>query len=239
MGELIVVLDTDDMAEFPIKVNKQTGKRYRYCQYKIVMVLDHPRLHCEFVFPREGVFREHREQRGYGTNPIRKTAVLNCAASFEVANTRGQTPPIQTNGPGGQRQMAARGETSNAQRQASNGPNTRRNRDIESSKEESNGDPVRHSTRSKQATLQKDAMDGDLNHGKKRARSPETVGASPGTPIRQGQGSLPRIPEQAVSTRQELVLWRQGKVVYRGPITPTKSYMRDLRLQHAGKRQKT
>lgn len=82
IGMLEVDLSDTDRGQFTKCQNKKTGKWYFKMEYEVRVLVDHPRLMYEVIIPRGGKFPNERD---WGEDPIRKPAVLNCAAAFEIA----------------------------------------------------------------------------------------------------------------------------------------------------------
>ena len=71
-----------DRKQFPKIRNRRTKKSYLRMEYEVRVSFDYPRLTYEVIIPRNGVFPD---AESLGNDPIRKPAVLNCAAAVDVA----------------------------------------------------------------------------------------------------------------------------------------------------------
>ena len=68
-------------------------------EYEIRAIMDYPRLMYEIIIPRKGKFLQLPGEEAYGSDPIRKYSVLNCASAFDVTSQR----TLETSAPSGVR----------------------------------------------------------------------------------------------------------------------------------------
>ncbi|MCJ1454932.1 hypothetical protein MMC28_005285 [Mycoblastus sanguinarius] len=94
LGSLEVPLPYSDRKDVPIVRDPETGICYMLMEYEILDKMDYPLLTYEIILPRNGRF----PAKGWGKNPIRKPAVLNCAAAFDVTGQRAVDMPALPNG---------------------------------------------------------------------------------------------------------------------------------------------
>ena len=81
IGALEVDLSDIDRKHF-IKIhNKRTNKWYLRMEYEVRVSFAYPQLMYEIIIPRNGQFPD---AESWGDDPIRKPAVLNCAAAIDV-----------------------------------------------------------------------------------------------------------------------------------------------------------
>ena len=81
IGALEVDLSDMDRKHFTKIRSKRTKKWYHRMEYEVRVSFEYPNLKYEIIIPRNGKFPD---AESWGTDPIRKPAVLNCAAAIEV-----------------------------------------------------------------------------------------------------------------------------------------------------------
>ena len=65
-------------------------------EYEIRVIMDYPRLIYEIIIPREGKFLQLPGEEAYGSDPIRKHSVLNCASAFDVTSQQALETPARS-----------------------------------------------------------------------------------------------------------------------------------------------
>ena len=78
---LEVDLSDVDRRKFDTIRNRRTKKIYLRMEYEVRVEFDYPRLTYEIIIPQNGKFPD---SENWGNDPIRKPAILNCAAAIEV-----------------------------------------------------------------------------------------------------------------------------------------------------------
>lgn len=81
-----------DRRRFPRKQNKRTKEWYLWMDYEVRVSFDYPRLKYEIIIPRNGKFPDSET---WGDDPIRRPAVLNCAAAFEITKPQALATPVR------------------------------------------------------------------------------------------------------------------------------------------------
>ncbi len=91
IGTLEVDLSDIDRRRFAKIRNQKTNKSYLRMEYEVRVSFDYPRLTYEIVIPQNGKFSD---LDNWGDNPIRKPAILNCAAAIDINRPRAfESPP--------------------------------------------------------------------------------------------------------------------------------------------------
>lgn len=81
-----------DRSRFTRKKNKRTRQWYLKMDYEVRVSFDYPRLNYEIVIPQNGRFPDSET---WGDDPIRRPAVLNCAAAFEITRPQALETPVR------------------------------------------------------------------------------------------------------------------------------------------------
>lgn len=93
IGTLEMDLSDIDRQHFSRIRNQRTKKWYLRMEYEVRVYFDYPRLTYEVIIPRNGKFPD---AESWGDDPIRKPAVLNCAAAIEVTRPQAIETPTRS-----------------------------------------------------------------------------------------------------------------------------------------------
>ena len=88
----MIDLSDIDRRSFAKIRNPKTKKYYLRMEYEVRVSFDYPRLTYEIIIPRNGKFPD---ALNWGDNPIRKPAILNCAAAMDVTRPQAHDTPVR------------------------------------------------------------------------------------------------------------------------------------------------